>query len=117
MVRLTGGNDITDRTLTYFARVFQKKTGMDVTSDAKAMIRLRREVQTAKEALSTSQSVHLEVKALYGGYDLKETLTRERFEKMNDNLFKKILRPLETLLQEGNLKSADAIDEYVCGGW
>jgi heat shock protein 5 len=107
----TGGDDITDRTLTYFARVFQKKTGKDMTADTEAMARLRKEVETAKEALSTAHSARIELEALYDGHELKETLTRERFEKINDSLFKKTLAPLETLLEEGDLKSADAIDE------
>eukprot|EP01046_Picozoa_sp_COSAG06_P048874 COSAG06_NODE_7396_length_2518_cov_1.825134_2_plen_72_part_00 len=33
-----GGDDITGRTLTYFTRVFQKKTGKDMTKDAKVRL-------------------------------------------------------------------------------
>ena len=82
-----------------------------MTTDTEAMARLRKEVETAKEALSTVHSVHVELEALYGGHELKETLTRERFEKINDSLFKKTLGPLETLLEEADMKSTDAIDE------
>ena len=107
----TGGDDITDRTLTYFTRVFQKKTGKDITTDSKAIARLRSEVEEAKKALSTTHSVHIEMQDLYGGHGIKETLTRERFEKINDSLFKKTLAPLERILEEADLKSTDAIDE------
>ena len=82
-----------------------------MTADTEAMARLRSEVDMAKEALSTTHSVRIELDALYDGHELKETLTRERFEKINDSLFKKTLGPLEALLEDADLKSPDAIDE------
>merc|ERR1719446_932923 len=73
----------------YFMRMFNKKHSKDMSKDKRAMQKLRREVEKAKRALSTSHQVRVEVEALYDGQDLSETLTRARFEELCNDLFRK----------------------------
>ena len=88
-----GGEDFDNRVIEHMAKLFQRKHGVDISADKRAVQKLRREVERAKRALSSQQQVRLEVDNLGGGHDFAETLTRARFEEINADLFKKTLGP------------------------
>jgi len=44
------------------------------------MAKLKREVEKAKRSLSSVMEIEVEIESLYEGKDLKETLTRAKFE-------------------------------------
>merc|ERR1719424_519342 len=96
-------------------RMFKKKTGADMSKDKRSIQKLRREVEKAKRALSTSHQVRVEVEALYDGQDLSETLTRARFEELCNDLFKKTLGPVKQVLDDSGLKK-NQVDEIVLVG-
>jgi heat shock protein 5 len=50
---------------------------------------LKREVEKAKRALSSTHETKIEIESLYDGHDFSEVLTRARFEELNADLFKK----------------------------
>jgi heat shock protein 5 len=52
---------------------------------------------------------------LLNGEDFSETLTRARFEKLNEDLFKKTLGPVEKVLKDAGLKKSQ-VDEIVLVG-
>lgn len=110
-----GGEDFDQRVMEHFIKVFQKKHSLDITKDKRAMQKLRREVELAKRALSSTHQVTLEIEALIDGQDLSETLTRARFEELNSDLFKKTLGPVKQVLDDSDLRKDD-IDEIVMVG-
>merc|ERR1711988_977655 len=57
----------------------------------------------------------LEIEALYDGVDFSETLTRARFEEINNDLFKNTLGPVKQVLEDSGLKK-NQIDEIVLVG-
>ena len=59
-VRL-GGNDFDQRVTEHFMRVFQEKTGKDMSGIERAVHKLRRRVETAKRALSAAPLARLEI--------------------------------------------------------
>ena len=59
------------------------------------MQRLRRACENLKRSLSTQTSATIELEALKDGVDLRETLSRARFEELNIDLFKKTMAPVE----------------------
>jgi molecular chaperone DnaK (HSP70) len=69
--------------------------GRDCSKDKKAVQKLRKEAERAKRSLSTSHQETIEIDAFCGGSDLKETLTRAKFEELNMDLFKKTLGPVQ----------------------
>lgn len=69
--------------------------GRDCSKDKKAVQKLRKEAERAKRSLSTSHQETIEIDAFCGGADLKETLTRAKFEELNMDLFKKTLGPVQ----------------------
>merc|ERR1712188_196846 len=79
------------------------------------MQKLRREVEKAKRALSSTHQAKVEIEALFDGVDLSETLTRARFEEINNDLFKNTLGPVKQVLEDSGLKKTQ-IDEIVLVG-
>ncbi|EWM22457.1 luminal binding protein [Nannochloropsis gaditana] len=110
-----GGEDFDQRVMQYFIKMIKKKNNVDISSDKRAVQKLRREVERVKRALSTQPQARVEIEALYEGIDLSETLTRARFEELNVDLFKKTLGPVQKVLDDGDMAKTD-IDEVVLVG-
>merc|ERR1719399_1797637 len=95
--------------------MIKKKDGNDITSDKRAVQKLRREDERVKRALSTKTSARLEIESLIGGLDFSETLTRARFEELCLDLFKKTLGPVGKVMSDAGLKKSE-VDEIVLVG-
>merc|ERR1712224_32661 len=78
-----GGEDFDQRVMQHFIKIFNKKTNTDIQKDKRAMQQLRREVEKAKRALSSTHQARLEIEALFEGHDFSESLTRAKFEEIN----------------------------------
>jgi len=110
-----GGEDFDQRTMDYFLKLIKKQKGVDLSKNLRALAKLRREVEKAKRALSSVHQVKVEVEGLIDGEDFSETLTRARFEDLNNDLFKKTLGPVTQVLKDAGLKKSE-IDEIVLVG-
>mmetsp|Transcript_26264 Transcript_26264/g.54460 ORF Transcript_26264/g.54460 Transcript_26264/m.54460 type:complete len:640 (+) Transcript_26264:2-1921(+) len=110
-----GGKDFDQRVMQHFMRVFEKKHGKDMSKDTQAIQKLRNEVEKSKRMLSSAHLAFLEIEALHAGIDFSETLTRARFEEINDDLFKQTLGPVKQVLEDAGLQKTE-IDEIVLVG-
>merc|ERR1712126_493490 len=110
-----GGEDFDQRVMDHFIKLYKKKKGKDLRKDARAVQKLRREVEKAKRALSAAHQVRVEVESLFEGEDFSETLTRAKFEGLNMDLFRGTLKPVQKVLEDADLSKKD-IDEIVLVG-
>jgi heat shock protein 5 len=110
-----GGEDFDQRILDHFMKMIKKKEGRDISSDKRAIQKLKREVEKGKRALSSQHEVKIEIEDLVEGYDFSESLTRAKFEEINGDLFKKTLEPLKLAMEGADLKKNE-IDEIVLVG-
>jgi len=110
-----GGEDFDQRIMDYFVKLIKRKYDKDVSNDAKAMQKLRREAERAKRSLSNQHQVRVEIESLYDGIDLSEPLTRARFEELNNDLFRKTMGPVKKAMEDAAFKK-DEIDEIVLVG-
>nr|CAA70695.1 heat shock protein 70 [Suberites domuncula] len=110
-----GGEDFDQRVMDHFIKLYKKKTGKDVRGDNRAVQKLRREVEKAKRALSSQHQARIEIESFYDGEDFSETLTRARFEELNQDLFRSTLKPVQQVLDDSDLKKSE-IDEIVLVG-
>merc|ERR1719191_2074420 len=101
--------------MNYFLQRIKKKHKMDISKDPRAMAKLRRECEKAKRALSSVHQTKVEVEGLLDGEDFSETLTRARFEELNNHHFKKTLSPVSQVLKDKGMKKSE-IDEIVLVG-
>ncbi|KAI0311043.1 heat shock protein 70, partial [Amylostereum chailletii] len=110
-----GGEDFDNRVIEHFTKLYQKKTGTDISKNLRALGKLKREVEKAKRTLSSQQSAKIEIESFEGGNDFSETLTRAKFEELNLDLFRKTMRPVEQVLKDAGVKK-DEVDEVVLVG-
>ena len=68
-----GREDFDNRLIDYFVKSYKKKTGTDVSSNLRAMGKLKREVEKAKRTLSSQASTKLEIESFEAGNDFSET--------------------------------------------
>jgi len=110
-----GGEDFDQRTMSYFIKLFEKKTGKSMAKDKRALQKLRRECERVKRALSSQVSAKLEIDGLFDGEDLVEVLTRAKFEELNLDLFRKTMEPLKKVMKDGGV-GKDEVDEVILVG-
>jgi len=110
-----GGEDFDQRVMQYFIKMMKKKSNTDISGDKRALQKLRKEVERVKRALSSQQQARLEIEDLAEGFDFSETLTRARFEELNNDLFKKTLGPVGRVLEDADVSKSE-VDEIVLVG-
>ncbi|KAM4590403.1 heat shock 70 kDa protein 13 [Fundulus diaphanus] len=123
-----GGQDFSQRLFQYTTERVQQQFGV-APALKEDIHRLRQAVEAAKLNLTLHPSaliavpLHLrphEGSETPGGpapppVGFQATVTRELFEELNEDLFQKILVPVETVLAEGHLRKED-VDEIVLVG-
>lgn len=70
------------------------KTVTDISKDNLTLGKLKREVENPKRTLSSQMFTKLAIESLEGGNDFSETLTRTKFEGIDN-------KPVEQVLKDG----------------
>merc|ERR1719330_2343963 len=111
-----GGEDFDQRVMQFFIKMMKKKSNVDISGDKRALQKLRKEVERVKRALSSQQQARLEIEDLADGFDLSETLTRARFEELNNDLFKKTLGPVSKVMEDADVSKSEVEEIVLVGG-
>ncbi|BCS21392.1 putative Hsp70 chaperone (HscA) [Aspergillus puulaauensis] len=110
-----GGQDFDTNLLEHFKKEFQKKTGKDLSGDARALRRLRTACERAKRTLSNATQTSVEIDSLFDGEDFNTSITRARFEDLNAKSFSGTLEPVQQVLKDSGL-GKEKVDEIVLVG-
>ncbi|KAK1141922.1 Heat shock protein ssb1 [Aspergillus melleus] len=110
-----GGQDFDTNLLEFFKKEFQRKTGKDLSGDARALRRLRTACERAKRTLSNATQTTVEIDSLFDGEDFNSSVTRARFEDLNAKSFSGTLEPVQQVLKDSGLEKS-AVDEIVLVG-
>ena len=111
-----GGEKFDDKMVDYFAGEFEKKHRKDLTSNSHAMHRLRAACKRAKRTLSSQDQASIEVDSLLDGIDFFTSITRARFEELNNDLFLRTLEPVKKVLLDTNTPKNRIYDIVLVGG-
>merc|ERR1712124_241268 len=113
-----GGEDFDQRVMQYFIKQMkkQKSNSVDISNNKRALQKLRKEVERVKRALSSQTQARLEIEDIVPGHDFQETLTRARFEELNNDLFKRTLKPVESVLKRANVEKSEVDHIVLVGG-
>jgi heat shock protein 5 len=111
-----GGEDFDQRIMQHFVKLIKSQKGVDISKNKRSMAKLRREVEKAKRSLSSGHQTKVEIESLIDGEDFSETLTRARFEDLNNDLFKKTLKPVGKVLSDSGLKKTEIHEIVLVGG-
>ena len=110
-----GGEDFDNLMVDYCVGEFKKKTKLDLTTNQRALRRLRTACEKAKRSLSSSTQATVEVDGLMDGKDFSLAFTRAKFESLCDSLFQKCLAPVEQVIRDAKM-SKDQVHEIVMVG-
>ncbi|EKD18210.1 hypothetical protein LZ554_008428 [Drepanopeziza brunnea f. sp. 'monogermtubi'] len=110
-----GGSDFDTALLDHFKKEFLRKTKKDLSSDPRALRRLRTACERAKRTLSNGAQTTVEIDSLFDGEDFNAQITRARFEDLNSKAFNGTLDPVATVLKDANLDKSK-VDEIVLVG-
>jgi len=111
-----GGEDFDNRMVDHFVNEFKRKHKKDITSNKRALRRLRTACERAKRTLSASAQANIEIDSLFEGIDFYTSITRARFEELCSDLFKNTLEPVEKALRDAKLDKASIDDIVLVGG-
>ncbi|RYR43434.1 hypothetical protein Ahy_A08g039855 isoform B [Arachis hypogaea] len=111
-----GGEDFDNRMVSYLAKEFKKKHKEDMNGNSKALRRLRNECEKAKRILSYNNEATIDIDALFQGIDFHSTMTRARFEKLNDDLFEKCMDTVKRCFDDARVDKNHVHDIVLVGG-
>jgi molecular chaperone DnaK len=114
-----GGDNWDEALISWLVDTFKKENGIDLRKDPMALQRLKEEAEKAKIALSSAQSVDINLPFITadasGPKHLNVQLTRAKMEQICDSLFERCVQPFKSCLKDADLTSSQ-IDELVLVG-
>merc|ERR1711913_130459 len=110
-----GGEDFDNRLVSHFVNEFKRKNKKDITTNKRAMRRLRTACEKAKRTLSSATQASIEIDSLFEGIDFYSSITRARFEELCSDLFRGTLDPVESALRDAKM-GKNEIHEIVLVG-
>ncbi|XP_069012496.1 heat shock 70 kDa protein 14 [Embiotoca jacksoni] len=111
-----GGESFTEALAQHLASEFKRGFKHDVSSNARAMMKLMNGADMAKHSLSSLGSANCFVDSLHDGIDFECNVSRARFELLCSSLFNKSIQPIRALLEEAGLCTSDINKVVLCGG-
>lgn len=111
-----GGSDFDRIIVDHCVKEFKRKHKIDISNNSRSLRRLKTACENAKKILSSTTSTNIQLDALYDGIDFKTTLSRAKFERLCDKLFKETLEPVKTALKDAELLKEDINDIVLVGG-
>lgn len=111
-----GGEDFDNRLVNHFAQEFKRKHKKDLTSNKRALRRLRTACERAKRTLSSSTQASIEIDSLFEGTDFYTSITRARFEELNADLFRSTMEPVEKAIRDAKMDKGLIHDIVLVGG-
>ena len=116
----TGGADLDKAVMDYVVSEFRKESGVDLSSDVKAMARVKEASEKAKIELSTilSTDIDLPYIAMKNGepLNLHLSLNRAKLEQLTRPIVEKIKDPIARTIRDANLKREDIDKIIIFGG-
>jgi len=112
-----GGNDFSQRVLDHLLLAHKNKTGLNLSQDKTFLSRLGNEVEKAKRALSTQDSVWIEMESSHpGDQGFSEQLSRLQFEELNMDLFNKTITAIDQVIKDSLEYTKDDIKDIMFSG-
>ena len=111
-----GGEDFDNRMVDYFVTEFKQKHKKDLTTNQRAIKRLKIACERAKRTLSQSTQANIEIDSLFDGIDFYTTLSRAKFEELNMDLFRSSMDPVQKVLTDAKLSKGQINEIVLVGG-
>ncbi|UPK99092.1 hypothetical protein LCI18_010027 [Fusarium solani-melongenae] len=111
-----GGEDFDNRLVNHFVNEFKRKHKKDLSSNVRALRRLRTACERAKRTLSSSAQTSIEIDSLFEGIDFYTSITRARFEELCQDLFRSTIQPVDRVLGDAKIDKSLVHEIVLVGG-
>jgi len=111
-----GGEDFDNRLVNHFVQEFKRKNKKDLSTNPRALRRLRTACERAKRTLSSAAQTTIEIDSLFEGIDFYTSITRARFEELCQDLFRSTLEPVEKVLRDSKIDKSNVHEIVLVGG-
>jgi heat shock protein 1/8 len=117
-----GGEDLDNKLVEYFLQEFIKKNKFtidkikDILSSSKVKGKLKKAAENAKKILSCNQETSINLDNLFDDIDFTISITKAKFEDLCDDIFKKCMLPIVTVLKDAGMTYNDISDVVLIGG-
>lgn len=111
-----GGEDFNSLLVTYLINEFENKHKIDLSTNKRAVSRIRLQCEKAKRYLSSTLDTTIIIDSIYKNCDLEIVITRDCFEKLCFDLFNSTLESVKSALHDANLKKSEIDDILLVGG-
>ncbi|XP_023913013.1 heat shock 70 kDa protein 3-like [Quercus suber] len=109
-----GGEDFVNRMLNHFVDKFKKENKRDFSGIPKALSKLRTACRKARDTLSSAIDATIDFK--YDGVNFQKKISRDTFEEINIDLFKKCVVLVEQCLRDAKMDDSTIHDIVLVGG-
>lgn len=111
-----GGEDIDNKLVDFVCTEFKRKHKQDLSSNPRAIKRVKMACEKAKRTLSSATQASIELDSLYEGLDFAITITRARMEQICADFFKQCFVTVEKVMVDSKLDKASIDDVVLVGG-
>ncbi|KLP23335.1 putative heat shock protein 70 (hsp70) [Fusarium fujikuroi] len=88
----------------------------DLSTNVRALRRLRTACERAKRTLSSSAQTSIEIDSLFEGIDFYTSITRARFEELCQDLFRSTIQPVDRVLTDAKIDKSLVHEIVLVGG-
>ena len=110
-----GGEDFVNRMVNHF--VEKKKKKKDIRGSLQALSKLRTACRRATVKLSSEEKTTISIESLNKRVDFVSEISRDTFEEMNMDLFKKCVELVEKCLRDARMDDSTVHDIVLVGGF
>ena len=107
-----GGEDFVNRMVNHFVHKCKEENNKDISGSPEALSKLRTACRGARTTLSSKKEAT--IKTLYKGFNPK--ISRDTFEEINMDLFKKCVELVEKCLRDAKMDDGTVHDVILVGG-
>uniref|UniRef100_A0AC34G2H0 Heat shock protein 70 n=1 Tax=Panagrolaimus sp. ES5 TaxID=591445 RepID=A0AC34G2H0_9BILA len=111
-----GGEDFDNILVKYCIEEFKIKHGHDISTNAKAICKLKNVCEAAKRFLSNSKFAPIEVEELFNGDDLSCKVTQSKFSELCKDLIEKTLDSVKKALCDAKIEKEKVNNILLVGG-
>jgi heat shock 70kDa protein 1/2/6/8 len=112
-----GGEDFDHHMVSHFVQEFWRKNRNDISSDPRALRRLRTECEKSKHILSSTSQTTIVIDFLHKGIDLYSTITHVMFEELNNmDLFCKCMESVKKCSGDAKMDKSTVDDVVLVDG-
>lgn len=110
------GEDFNQNLFDYLEEQFRREYNLDLRQNPRSVAKLRKACEEIKCSLSFTSKKKIRIESLCNGQDFETVLTRNEFETINEELFKRTIKYVKSALEEAKVDWSEVDDVVLIGG-